>query len=90
MLSEGMTSATDGSSIGDLGDCLTSSVTYDEPSPKWSEIHEGKESKVGLTVDLWDIQSSKRENERLLTVLRRGDHRQDQGRKAGKTTGSKN
>ena len=58
-------------------------MTYDEPSPKWSEIQEGKESKVGLTLDLWDIKLRKQAS--LLTVLRNvDDHRQrqeTQGRK---------
>ena len=58
-------------------------MTYDEPSPKWSEIQEGKESKVELTLDLWDIKL--REQASLLTVLRNvDDHRQrqeTQGRK---------
>ena len=49
----GAISGADGSSIGDLGDCFTSLVMYDDPSPRWSDIQEGKESKSdGLTSGL--------------------------------------
>ena len=56
-----MTSGADGSSMGDLGDCFTSSVMYDDPFPRWSDIQEGKEFKSDelTTSGLWDIKLQK-------------------------------
>ena len=53
MSTRGATSGADGSSMGDLEDCFSSSAMYDDPSLRWSDIQEGKESESdGLTLGL--------------------------------------